>query len=197
MSHLEVIFFETPNVLREWLEQNHAHAEELWVGYFKKSSGRPSITWPESVDEALCFGWIDGIRKSIDASSYKIRFTPRRSGSTWSRVNIERAEALIEQGRMQPAGRAAYNARKENKSGIYSYEQRREQLEEPYRSLLAQNNAAWEFFQARPPSYRKAVSWWILSAKKEETRLRRLEKLVDYSARGQTLPELTRRKPSS
>ena len=188
-------FFPTLPAFHAWLEKHHATADELWVGYYKKDSGRPSITWPESVDIALCFGWIDGMRKSIDNISYKIRFTPRKPGSIWSDVDTKRAQALIEQGRMQPAGLQAYKARKENKSGIYSYEQRNLELEEPYNQLLREDKAAWSFFQAHPGSYRKTVSWWIISAKQEETRLRRLEKLLAYSVRRQTLPMLTRKKP--
>jgi uncharacterized protein YdeI (YjbR/CyaY-like superfamily) len=180
-------FFQTPAAFREWLERHHASSDVLLVGYYKKGSGKPSITWPESVDEALCYGWIDGVRKSIDDASYTIRFTPRKPGSIWSSVNIKRAQALIEQGRMHPAGLKAYQVRKENKSGIYSYEQRSVELPEPYSRLLKKNKTAWSFFQTQPPSYRKAISWWIVSAKKEETRLKRLEKLMEYSARGQRL----------
>lgn len=191
---MEPTFFRSPSELRNWFEQNHATAGELWVGYYKKSSRQPSITWPESVDEALCYGWIDGIRKGVDDISYKIRFTPRQPASVWSAVNIKRAEALIEQGRMRPAGLKAFQARQENKSGIYSYEQRGEQLEEPYNHMLQMNKAAWDFFQAQSPSYRKAAGWWVISAKKEETRLKRLEKLIEDSARGQTLLQMTRKK---
>jgi uncharacterized protein YdeI (YjbR/CyaY-like superfamily) len=182
-------FFPTPTVFREWLEQNHAKADALWVGYYKKGSGKPSMTWPESVDEALCYGWIDGIRKSIDGVRYTIRFTPRKRGSVWSSVNIKRAQALIKQGHMQPSGLKAYQARRENKSGIYSYEQRRVDLEEPYNRLLKKNETAWSFFQTQTASYRRAISWWIISAKKEETRLLRLEKLIEYSVQGLRLPE--------
>jgi uncharacterized protein YdeI (YjbR/CyaY-like superfamily) len=189
-------FFPTPSAFREWLERHHARAEVLWVGYYKKGSGKPSMTWPESVDEALCYGWIDGVRKSIDEVSYVIRFTPRKPNSVWSSVNIKRAQVLIEQGEMQPAGLKAYQARKENRSGIYSYEQRSVDLEEPYNGLLRKNEAAWKFFQAQPASYRKAVSWWIISARKEETRLKRLEKLMAFSAEGQRVPEYTPRKPT-
>jgi uncharacterized protein YdeI (YjbR/CyaY-like superfamily) len=185
-------FFRTPLDLRAWFEEHHATARELLVGYYKTSSGKPSITWPESVDEALCVGWIDGVRKRVDASRYPIRFTPRRPGSIWSAVNIRRAQALAAAGRMRPAGLAAFQARKENKSGIYSYEQRRAELEEPYASLLRKNRAAWAFFQAQPASYRKAVSWWVISAKKDETRLKRLEKLIADSAAGRTVPQFTR-----
>src|SRR5262249_49083242 len=161
---------------------NHATTPELWVGYYKKSSQQPSITWPESVDEALCFGWIDGIRKSIDGLRYTIRFTPRRRGSIWSAVNIKRAQKLRGQGLMEPSGGAALDARKENRSGIYSYEQRSAYLDRPYEKRLRQNKAAWDFFYAQPPSYRKAIGWWIVSAKQEVTRLKRLEKLTRESA---------------
>ncbi|MGB7623577.1 MAG: YdeI/OmpD-associated family protein [Terriglobia bacterium] len=184
---MKLTFFRTPSNLQKWFAKNHSIAGELWVGFYKTSSGKPSITWPESVDEALCYGWIDGIRKSVDAFSYAIRFTPRRPGSIWSHVNIKRARALAKQQRMQPNGLRAFRARKENKSGIYSYEQRRDQLEEPYASFLRKNEAAWNFFQAQRASYRKAIGWWVVSAKREETRLKRLEKLIQESECGCTL----------
>lgn len=190
----EVLYFRTPLEFRRWLERNHASATELWVGYYKRDSGTPSITWPESVDEALCFGWIDGVRKSIDETKYTIRFSPRKASSSWSSVNIERAKVLIESGAMRPAGLKAFEARKENRSGIYSYEQRKAELEPPYERLLKKNRAAAEFFHAQPPSYRKVISWWIISAKKEETRLKRLEKLIFHSERGERLPGLTPKK---
>jgi uncharacterized protein YdeI (YjbR/CyaY-like superfamily) len=180
-------FFKTPSVFRNWLAAHHAKSKELWVGFYKKNSGKPSITWPESVEEALCFGWIDGIRKSIDAESYQIRFTPRQPGSIWSAVNIRNAEKLIEQKRMEPAGLKAYQARKENRSGIYSYEQRSPELIEPYLGKLKRNKAAWNFFQAQPPSYRKIMNWWVTSAKQEETRLKRLDKLIEESAQGRRM----------
>ncbi len=188
-------FFRAPSEFHEWLARHHAAANELLVGFYKKDSGKPSITWPESVDEALCFGWIDGIRRSIDDKSYIIRFTPRKSRSTWSSVNINRAKALIAQGRMQPAGLKSFEARRENRSGIYSYEQRRVELEEPYNHLLKRNKDAWKFFRDQPPSYRKVAGWWIISAKKEETRLKRLEKLTALSAQGKRLPEVSPGKP--
>jgi uncharacterized protein YdeI (YjbR/CyaY-like superfamily) len=145
------------------------------------------MTWPESVDEALCFGWIDRIRNSVDGLRYTIRFSPRRRGSIWSAVNIKRARELSAKGLMEPAGMAAFNARKENKSGIYSYEQRSANLDAPYEKRLRQNKAAWDFFYAQPPSYRKAIGWWIVSAKQEVTRLKRLEKLISESERGERL----------
>jgi uncharacterized protein YdeI (YjbR/CyaY-like superfamily) len=188
-----IAFFATPARFRRWLEKHHATASMLWVGYYKKDSGKPSITWPESVDEALCFGWIDGLRKSIDACSYTLRFTPRKPRSVWSEINVRRAEALIAARRMRPAGLAAFEARRPNRSGIYSYEQRGEQLPEPYASALRKNRTAWRFFQAQTPSYRKACGWWVVSAKKEETRRARLAKLVDLSARGRPIPQFTRR----
>jgi len=188
---VKAIFFQTPSAFRTWLEQHHAKADAVWVGYYKSDSGKTGITWPESVDEALCYGWIDGIRQGIDALSYRIRFTPRRTGSIWSSVNIKRAQTLIEQRRMRPVGLKTYEVRKENKTGIYSYEQRSVNLPEPYNALLKKNEKAWSFFQTQPASYRKAISWWIVSAKKEETRLKRLEKLIAHSSQGQRLPEFT------
>jgi uncharacterized protein YdeI (YjbR/CyaY-like superfamily) len=193
---LKPVFFETPAAFRQWLVRHHGSAEVLWVGYYKKGSGMPSITWPESVDQALCFGWIDGIRKSIDQARYTIRFTSRKRGSVWSSINIKRAQALIAEGFMYPAGHEAYRARKLNKSGVYSYEQRSASLPPPYDGLLKKNKIVWKFFQEQPASYRKTVSWWIISAKKEETRLKRLAKLVTYSAQGQRLPELAKKKPA-
>ena len=178
-----ITFFKTPADLRKWFRANAKKAEELWIGFYKKETGTPSITWPESVDEALSVGWIDGIRKRVDEDSYTIRFTPRRKGSIWSSVNIRRVEALTKEKRMQPAGLDAYAARKENKSGIYAYEQRRDRLEEPYAGMLKKHKAAWTFFEAQPPGYRKVMGWWIVSAKTEETRLARLKKLIEASAR--------------
>jgi uncharacterized protein YdeI (YjbR/CyaY-like superfamily) len=162
-------------------------ATELWVGFYKKDSGKPSITWAESVDEALCFGWIDGIRKRVDESSYKIRFTPRRRRSIWSAINIKRVQELTKEKRMQPAGLKAFAARIENKSGIYSYEQRKAELDEPHASVLKKNKVAWDFFQTQSPSYKKMIGWYIVSAKKEETRLQRLSKLIAASAKRKRL----------
>jgi uncharacterized protein YdeI (YjbR/CyaY-like superfamily) len=180
-------FFKTPSAFRKWLAANYAKSKELWVGFYKRGSGKPSITWPESVDEALCFGWIDGIRKRIDEDSYVIRFTTRKTSSVWSTVNIRNAERLIKEKRMQPAGLKAYELRKEYRSGIYSYEQRSSELEEKYARKLKRNKAAWKFFQAQPPSYRKMMNWYIVSAKQEETRLKRLDKLIEASADGRRL----------
>jgi uncharacterized protein YdeI (YjbR/CyaY-like superfamily) len=180
-------FFATSAELRAWFDTHHARERELWIGFHKRATGKPSVTWSESVDEALCVGWIDGIRKRIDAETYKIRFTPRKPTSTWSKINMDKVAALNKADRMRPAGLRAYEARRPNKVGIYAYEQRSPQLEEPYRSLLKKNKAAWEFFEAQPPSYRKVMGWYIHSAKKEETRLARLRKLEAASARGKRL----------
>lgn len=176
--------FRTPAELRKWFDKNHTTADELIVGYYKKGSGKPSVTWPESVDEALCVGWIDGIRRKVDDVSYTIRFTPRRTGSIWSAVNIKRVEVLTGEGRMRPAGLKAIEARKANKSGIYAYEQRSADLIEPYAAVFKRHKAAWTFHQQQPPGYRKQVHWWVTSAKTEETRLKRLQKLIDEAKAG-------------
>lgn len=188
----KITFFPTAADFRRWLQANHATATELVVGFYKTSSGRPSLTWPASVDQALCFGWIDGIRKRIDDERYTIRFTPRRPTSTWSAVNIRRVKELTKQGLMTPAGLKAFEARKENRSGIYSYEQRTAALPPEYEKVLKKNKAAWTFFQAQPASYRKAVMWWIVSAKQEVTRFKRLAQLIEHSAQGETVPQFTR-----
>ena len=180
-ASMQVTFFKSPADFRKWLEQHHATTQELWVGYYKKDSGKPSITWPESVDEALCFGWIDGVRRRLDDESYVIRFSPRKPNSIWSAVNIRNVERLIKENRMQPAGIKAYELRKESRSGIYAYEQRSPELIEPNASTLKRNKAAWKFFSAQPPGYRKIMNWWIVSAKREETRLDRLAKLIKAS----------------
>ena len=184
-------FFKTRSGFREWFAAHHASETELWVGFYKKDSGKKSITWPQSVDEALCFGWIDGIRKSLDEVSYKIRFTPRKSRSTWSAVNIRRVGELSEAGLMKPAGLKAFAAREENRSGIYSYEQRSAELPDQYAKLLKKSPLAWKFFEAQPASYKKAANWWVVSAKQEFTRLKRLDKLIEHSEHGQRIPQFT------
>lgn len=186
-------FFAAPEEFRSWLEENHATARELWVGYYKKGAGRPSMTWPQSVDEALCFGWIDGIRKSVDGESYMNRFTPRKPNSNWSAVNIARVAELTAQGRMQPAGLAAFERRRDETTAAYSYEQREHAaLDEAEEEQLRANPNAWQFFQARPRSYRQAAIRWVISAKKAETRQSRLARLIEDSAQGRTVPPLTR-----
>ena len=186
-------FFDTPADFRAWLANHHTSAAELWVGFRKKATGMPSITWPEAVDQALCFGWIDGLRKTVDAGAYMIRFTPRRAGSNWSAVNIQRVAALTAAGLMQPAGLRAYEARTAEKSGIYSYETRPEALPEPYAAILRKNKAAWTDFGQRTPAYRRGAIGWVISAKTEETRMRRLALLIDCSAKGNPIPLLDRR----
>lgn len=188
----EILFFDSPAAFRRWLARHHASATELQVGYWKKGSGHPSLTWPESVDEALCFGWIDGVRHAVDAERYTIRFTPRRPGSTWSAINIRRVAELTEAGRMKPAGLKAFAARQEQRSGTYSYEQRSPDLPEPYARLFRRHKAAWAFYQAQPPSYRKAANWWVVSAKQEATRLKRLDTLIADSAAGRRIGPLRR-----
>jgi uncharacterized protein YdeI (YjbR/CyaY-like superfamily) len=185
---MRIRFFSRPIDFRIWLEKNHATAKELWVGFYRKDSGRPSVTWPESVDEALCFGWIDGIRKRIDAESYKIRFSPRRAASYWSLINIARVEELTRAGRMRPSGLKAFARRTPERSGYYSYENRKTtKLDRRVEKQIRASPAAWKFFQAQPPSYRQNITSWLMSAKKEETRTRRLAKLIEQSARGKRL----------
>ena len=184
-------FFATPADFRRWLERNHEKVDELLVGFWKKGSGKPSITWPESVDEALSFGWIDGVRRRIDDESYSIRFTPRRRGSIWSAVNIKRANELTRLGRMAPAGLRAFEARDEKKSAIYSYENRPRDLAPEYEKRFRANEKAWEFWMAQPPGYRRLATYWIMEAKKEETRERRLTLLIDDCAHGRRLARYT------
>jgi uncharacterized protein YdeI (YjbR/CyaY-like superfamily) len=190
-------FFATPTDFRRWLKKHHRSETELWVGFHKKKTGRASLTWPESVDEALCFGWIDGVRKSIDAESYVIRFTPRKIGSTWSTVNTRRAEELIRVGRMQPAGLRAFEARDAKKSGIYSFEQRKKaRLSRAAEKEFKANRAAWRFFEAQPPWYRWTAVFWVVSAKREATRARRLQTLIEDSAAGRRIGPLRRAAPA-
>ena len=181
---MDPVYFPAPATFRSWLEEHHASANELWVGYHKVGTGVPSMTWPESVDEALCFGWIDGLRRRVDDERYAIRFTPRRRGSVWSRVNLARVEALIAEGRMLPAGLAAFEAKRPDEVG-YTYEECPHELPEGYaRAFRESDEAAWVFFTAQSPSYRRTAVGWILAAKREETRLRRLGQIVEASAAG-------------
>jgi uncharacterized protein YdeI (YjbR/CyaY-like superfamily) len=190
-------FFETALELRRWLEAHHESARELWVAFHKRATGRRSITWPESVDEALSFGWIDGVRKSRGADAYVIRFTPRKRGSTWSKVNIERAKVLIREERMHAAGLRAFEARDEKKSGVYSFEQRSAARLRPAELKQFRANApAWRFFESQPPSYRKTAIWWIVSAKRPDTRARRLATLIADSANGARIAPLRRNTPT-
>ena len=184
----EIRFFATPGGFQKWLKVHHENTGELWVGLYKKASGRPSITWPEAVDEALSVGWIDGLRKTIDAESYKIRFTPRKTTSNWSAINIGRVKELTKQGRMRPAGLRAFRLRQEAKSGIYAYENRKSAvLGKAAEKRFCSRPKAWEFFQNQPASYRQTLIWWVVSAKKEETREQRLEKLIAQSEAGKRM----------
>ena len=185
-------FFATSADFRRWLETNHDKAEELYVGFYKKASGKPSITWSEAVDQALCFGWIDGVRKSIDESSYMNRFTPRRPHSTWSAVNVAKVRDLTRRGLMHPAGMAAFEKRSDDRTATYSFEQREaakfdKELERRFRA----NKDAWSWFQAQPPGYKKTATHWVMSAKRQETRDRRLTILIDDSADGRRIAQLT------
>ena len=184
--------FERPEDFRAWLRQHHDSAAELWVGYHKKATGKPSMTWAESVDEALCYGWIDGVRKSLGEDRYMIRFTPRRRGSVWSAVNIARVAELTRQRRMRAPGLRAFEARLEDRSGIYSYEQRYRAVFPPdIEKRFRAKKKAWAGFEAMPPSYRQAVIRWVMTAKKEETRERRLRRLIEDSAAGRRIPPFT------
>lgn len=188
-----VLFFATPADFRAWLEEHHDTVEEQWVGFYKVSSGKPSISWQESVDEALCFGWIDGLRRKINHDAYRIRFTPRRPNSKWSTKNIANVEDLIAAGRMRPSGLRAYEKRRQDGSGTYSYEQRNTaELGAEYEKKLRENEAAWTFFQQQAPWYRRTAVFWVVSAKKEETRRRRLDTLITDSAAGRRIAPLTR-----
>jgi uncharacterized protein YdeI (YjbR/CyaY-like superfamily) len=185
-------FFRDAVAFRRWLGAHHAHAAELLVGFYKKDCGRASLSWPESVEEALCFGWIDGVRRRLDALRYRVRFTPRRAGSIWSAVNLRKVAALRAAGRMQPAGLKVFRARRANRSGRYSYEQRPAQLPVPYARLLKRNAAAARFFMSQTPSYRRAATWGVISAQRPETRARRAALLVELSASGQLIRQFLR-----
>ena len=188
-------FFSTPQAFRTWLAKNHERRTELWVGFRKRSTGRASITWDEAVEEALCVGWIDGIRKPVDEDSYAIRFTPRKAGSTWSAVNVRRVGELVRAGRMQPAGLKAFEKRTAERTGVYSYERAHAKLNPAAERAFRANRAAWEFWESRPPWYRRTATWWVVSAKREETRQRRLATLIDDSAHGRLIAQLARPKP--
>jgi uncharacterized protein YdeI (YjbR/CyaY-like superfamily) len=190
---VEPLFFPSPADFRTWLEKNHDQARELLVGFRRRDSGKPSITWPEAVDQALCFGWIDGVRRSFGASSYTIRFSPRKPSSAWSVINIGRVKELMAQGMMRPAGLAAFEARLAKKSAIYSYEQRfSARFDGAAARRFQANKAAWEFFQQQPPGYRRTATYWVVSAKMEETRARRLATLIADSAQRRRIGLLTR-----
>ena len=183
-------FFATPAAFRAWLDAHHDRGSELVVGFYKKGSGKPSISWPESVDEALCYGWIDGVRRSLGEESYTIRFTPRKTSSIWSNVNIAKVQALLAAGRMMPAGIAAWERRDPARSGIYAFEREEAAaFDAEAARRFSRNHAAWKFFQAQPPGYRRLATHYVVSAKRPETRERRLAALIEHSARGERLPQ--------
>ena len=184
---MEPVFFATPADLRAWFAQHGPTATELLLGFRKVGSGRPSVTWPESVDEALCVGWIDGVRRRVDDTAYTIRFTPRRAGSIWSAVNVGRVAALRAGGRLRPAGEAAFAARREERSSVYAYENGPAELPAALAAILRADAAAWAFFEAQPPGYRRTAVWQIVSAKQEATQRKRLDKLVAACAAGRRL----------
>ena len=186
-------FFATPDDFRRWLEKHHATERELLVGFHKRGTGKPSITWPESVDEALCVGWIDGVRRSLGTESYTIRFTPRKPRSIWSAVNVRRAQELIAAGRMRPAGLAAFEARNEQRSRLYSYEQSSHGFSEEFEKRFRRDRKAWKYFEQQAPWYRRTCMHWVMSAKKEETREKRLARLIADSAAGRPIRELDRK----
>ncbi len=186
-------FFAAPADFQAWLERHHEARTELVVGFHRKASGKPGITWAEAVDQALCFGWIDGVRRSLDEQSYTVRFTPRRPRSIWSAVNVGRVAELTKLSLMTPRGVKAFEARRADRTGIYSHEQKESaKLSRPQEKRFRANGKAWEFFQAQPPGYRRQATWWVVSAKKEETRERRLDRLIADSEQGQAVQPLRR-----
>jgi uncharacterized protein YdeI (YjbR/CyaY-like superfamily) len=183
-----VTFFATPAELRAWFEANHETATELWLGYYLKRTGRPSVTWQDAVDQELCFGWIDSVRYSLGDGATAQRLTPRRKGSVWSAINIKRFGELEAMGLIHPRGRAAFEKRDEARSRIYSYENRARGFDDTTAAEFREHARAWKFFEAQAPSYRAIASFWVMSAKREETRRRRLESLIEHSRRGERLP---------
>ena len=190
---MPAVFFESPEAFRDWLEEHHATETELVVGFWRVATGRPTMTWSESVDEALCYGWIDGVRRSRDAESFSIRFTPRQARSTWSLVNVRKVAELTAQGRMRPAGVAAFEARREKDTGVYSHERAAAAtLDDAEEARFRAVPEAWEWFQAQAPSYRRQALHWATSAKRPETRERRLGLLIEDSAAGRRVGPLRR-----
>ena len=177
-------FFSTPDQFRKWLERNHDRETELLVGFHKKDSGKQSVTYGEALDEALCFGWIDGVRKNLDETSYTIRFTPRKARSIWSNINVNHVERLIKAGRMHASGLDAYARRDPKRTGIYAFENRPRAFAPEFEERFRANKTAWKFFEQQPPGYRRTIIFWVMSAKQGETRRRRLERLIADSEQG-------------
>jgi uncharacterized protein YdeI (YjbR/CyaY-like superfamily) len=194
---MKITFFENTQDFRRWLKANGEKETELIVGYHKVSTGKPSMTWSESVDQALCFGWIDGIRRSVDEESYCIRFTPRKPNSNWSSVNIKKMEELIVSGQMTPAGLKLFELRKELKSEVYSYENRTETFLPEIEARFRQNGKAWEFFSKQAPSYRKTVIYWIMNSKQEATFEKRFAQLISECEEGKRLDLFTSKKKTN
>ena len=198
---MKIAHFSSQEEFRKWLVKNHAAASELFVGFHKKSSGKKGATYSEALDQALCFGWIDGVRRSIDADSYMIRFTPRKPKSIWSLVNVRHVERLQKAGKMADPGLKAFALREKHRTGIYSFEQKRPGLSAKFKKLFRANGPAWEFFSRQAPWYQRTACHWVVRAKQEETRLRRFAKLVEVSVNGQRLDQLTpkaeRKSPSA
>ncbi|CAN5864020.1 YdeI/OmpD-associated family protein [soil metagenome] len=187
----EARFFDTRADFRRWLEANHDTASELWVGCYKKDSGLSGMSYAEAVNEALCFGWIDGKARSLDAVSYAIRYTPRKRGSNWSAINVRRVGELLAEGRMHPAGLRVFEARSAARTGIYAYENSPAELPAELEAQFRRHSAAWAFFAGQPPSYRRTATWWVVSARRPQTRERRLATLIDDSAHGRRIAQLT------
>jgi uncharacterized protein YdeI (YjbR/CyaY-like superfamily) len=185
--HVKPRYFKSQAEFRRWLEAHHASERELVVGFYKKASGKGGIGYKEAVDEALCFGWIDGIKKRVDEASYTHRFTPRRAGSIWSAINLKRMNELIALGLVSTAGLDTFERRDPKKAGLYSFENRPQAFDAVIARAFKANARAWAFFRAQPPGYQKVLTFWIMSAKKEETRLRRLDVLVRRSAEGKRM----------
>jgi uncharacterized protein YdeI (YjbR/CyaY-like superfamily) len=183
----DIQFFASAAELRDWFETNHATAPELWVGYYKKATGLPSVVWAEAVEEALCVGWIDGLAKRIDDRSHVQRFTPRRAGSNWSAINVASVERLTGQGRMRPAGIAAFEARRADRTAIYAYEQDAAEFSPAELARFRAESGAWADWQARSASYRRSATHWVTSAKRPETRTRRLSTLIEDSGAGRPI----------
>jgi uncharacterized protein YdeI (YjbR/CyaY-like superfamily) len=187
----DAFFFSSPAEFRAWLEEHHQTASEVWVGYYKKATGKPTMTWSQAVDEALCFGWIDGKVQRIDEERHRQRFTPRRPNSNWSAINIAKVAELRKQGRMRPAGEAAFAARREDRSAVYSYERRHEAaFDAEQKAQFRANEPAWAWFSEQSLSYRQLATFWVVSAKRPETRARRLATLIECSAEGRRVPAL-------
>lgn len=182
-------YFRSGAEFRKWLEKNHDKADELWIGIYKKDSGKKGIAYKEIVDVALCYGWIDGLVKSVDKASYMQRITPRHPKSVWSAINIKRVKELTNEGLMHPAGEKAFKERDPTKTGLYSFENQPQKLPPAFEKRFKAKKKAWDFFQAQPPGYRRVAIWWVTSAKRDDTKERRLQTLIDDSVAGRRLKQ--------